>query len=50
MCDGSDRDNEYSTHAHLGQLIGLLGPPPKELLDRGEEAALHFRPDGKADP
>jgi hypothetical protein len=26
--------NEYSHEAHLGQMIGLLGPPPRKLLDR----------------
>ncbi|RDL34772.1 CMGC protein kinase [Venustampulla echinocandica] len=26
---------EYDCKAHLAQMIALLGPPPKELLDRG---------------
>jgi serine/threonine-protein kinase SRPK3 len=30
---------EYSEEAHFAQMIGLLGPPPKELLDRADAEA-----------
>ncbi|KAI9681153.1 MAG: hypothetical protein M1817_002435 [Caeruleum heppii] len=29
---------EYQSHAHIAQMIALLGPPPKELLHREREA------------
>lgn len=30
---------EYSSEAHLGQMIGLLGPPPQKLLDKADPQA-----------
>lgn len=30
--------NKYSREAHFAQMIGLLGPPPQELLDRANKA------------
>ncbi|TKA60481.1 hypothetical protein B0A49_05934, partial [Cryomyces minteri] len=27
----------YSAQAHLAEMIALLGPPPRELLERGRE-------------
>ncbi|KDQ16239.1 hypothetical protein BOTBODRAFT_107233 [Botryobasidium botryosum FD-172 SS1] len=48
LCCGIDpRRNEYTSHAQLAELIGLLGPPPMELLDRGKVTAIHFEPNGK---
>ncbi|KIM42711.1 hypothetical protein M413DRAFT_408715 [Hebeloma cylindrosporum] len=49
LFDGSDsnRNGEYSSHAHLAQVIDLLGPPPKELLARGAKAGLHFNSGGE---
>lgn len=48
LCDGHDpRFDEYTCRAHLAQLIGLLGPPPTELLQRGTETKHYFNPDGK---
>lgn len=29
-----DQEGKYSAAAHLAEMIALLGPPPKELLDR----------------
>ena len=35
LLDGIAPDtNQYSHEGHLGQMIGLLGPPPRILLDR----------------
>jgi len=35
----------YNPHAHLAEMIALLGPPPKELLKREEEGCrLKWRP------
>ncbi len=30
----------YSREVHLAQMIGLLGPPPRALLDRADSATL----------
>lgn len=47
LCDGHDsRFDEYTCRAHLAQLVGLFGPPPLELLQRGTETAHYFNPDG----
>ena len=48
LFDGSDSNynGKYTSHAHLAQLIGLLGPPPKELLARGTNSGLYFNSDG----
>lgn len=32
----------YSSGSHLGVMISLLGPPPKELLERGNTTATYF--------
>ncbi|KAL8972125.1 MAG: hypothetical protein Q9197_002927 [Variospora fuerteventurae] len=32
--------DRYSREAHFAQMIGLLGPPPQELLDRADNATL----------
>jgi hypothetical protein len=48
LCRGFDpRRNKYTSRAHHAQLIGLLGPPPKQLLDRGEHAHRYFHPNGE---
>ncbi|GBE89340.1 hypothetical protein SCP_1600010, partial [Sparassis crispa] len=49
LFDGADSTHrgEYTSHAHLAQLIGLLGPPPKELLARGNQTGIHFAADGE---
>jgi hypothetical protein len=40
LLDGIGRGcEEYSQEAHFAQMIGLLGPPPKELLDRTDREA-----------
>ena len=28
--------HKYRSSVHLAQIIGIIGPPPKELLDRGD--------------
>ncbi|KAF8903368.1 kinase-like domain-containing protein [Gymnopilus junonius] len=47
LCD--QEDPEYGRHTdrtHLSQLIGLLGPPPKVLLDQGEYSPKWFNSEG----
>jgi serine/threonine protein kinase len=48
LCDGFDPEyQEYTSRAHLGQLIALCGCPPKELLDRGELSSRWFDANGE---
>ncbi|KAJ5188901.1 hypothetical protein N7491_005223 [Penicillium cf. griseofulvum] len=47
MFFGMDPDGKgYSTRAHLAELIGALGPPPLDLLKRGERSREFFTKDG----
>ncbi|KAK0753564.1 kinase-like domain-containing protein [Schizothecium vesticola] len=44
---GDDPDGkEYSTRAHLAELVGMLGPPPPDLIQRGIRGADFFTRDG----
>ena len=37
---------KYSGAAHIAEMIALLGPPPKELIDREKEGLRwNFRPE-----
>lgn len=36
-----DGQGRYDAKTHLAQMIGLLGPPPKELLARSDAMAQH---------
>lgn len=36
----------YSTRMHLAEVIGILGPPPLDLLKRGERSHEFFTTDG----
>ncbi|KAJ5585433.1 uncharacterized protein N7459_005233 [Penicillium hispanicum] len=38
---------EYDELNHLGHISALLGPPPKELLDKGARTDLFYKPDGQ---
>jgi serine/threonine-protein kinase SRPK3 len=53
MFHGIDPDAEeyatqggYSTRAHLAEIIGLLGPPPLDLLQQGERSSEFFDKEG----
>lgn len=39
--------SEYKTRAHLVEVIGMLGPPPLDLLQRGKRRNEFFTPDGE---
>ncbi|KAF2018044.1 kinase-like protein [Aaosphaeria arxii CBS 175.79] len=44
---GNDPDGSgYKTRAHLAEVIGLLGPPPLDLLKKGTCSHLYFDEDG----
>ncbi|TVY88182.1 Serine/threonine-protein kinase [Lachnellula willkommii] len=48
MFHGNDPDGKgYSTRAHLAEAIGMLGPPPLDLLKQGVRSSEFFDEDGK---
>ncbi|PKY07070.1 CMGC protein kinase [Aspergillus campestris IBT 28561] len=48
MFYGNDPDGKgYSTRAHLAEVIGVLGPPPLDMLKRGKRSHEFFDEDGK---
>ncbi|GJP98451.1 unnamed protein product [Aspergillus niger] len=48
MFYGEDPDGKgYSTRAHLAEVIGLLGHPPLDLLQRGKRSHEFFTEDGQ---
>ncbi|OJZ83706.1 hypothetical protein ASPFODRAFT_62835 [Aspergillus luchuensis CBS 106.47] len=47
MFNGNDPDGKgYSTGAHLAEVIGLIGPPPSDMLKRGKRSHEFFTEDG----
>ncbi|ETN45530.1 uncharacterized protein HMPREF1541_09362 [Cyphellophora europaea CBS 101466] len=38
---------KYHSDQHLGAMVALLGPPPKELLERGSTSATYFNEKGE---
>lgn len=45
---GNDPDGKgYSTRAHLAEVMGFLGPPPLDMLQRGKRSHEFFTTDGK---
>ncbi|QPG94139.1 hypothetical protein C2857_004948 [Epichloe festucae Fl1] len=45
--DPSPEKGYYTTRAHLAEIIGLLGPPPLDLLQRGTRSKEFFSEDGQ---
>ncbi|KAF5122211.1 putative serine/threonine-protein kinase sky1 [Metarhizium anisopliae] len=45
--DPSPEKGYYTTRAHLAEIIGLLGPPPLDLLRRGTRSGEFFSEDGQ---
>ena len=43
--DSIDTIKHYNCNKHLGLMIALLGPPPRELLERGSTSATYFNMD-----
>jgi serine/threonine protein kinase len=39
--------SHYHPTQHLGLMIALMGPPPKELLERGSTSATYFDEEGQ---
>jgi len=47
MFTGQDPDGKgYRIRAHLAEIIALLGPPPRDLINRGGRSHLYFNKDG----
>lgn len=45
---GNDSDGKgYSTRAHLAEVMGILGPPPLDMLQRGKRSHEFFTTNGK---
>ena len=42
----STKPGSYHSDQHLGLMIGLMGPPPNALLDRGSTSATYFDENG----
>ncbi|KAI9849342.1 MAG: hypothetical protein M1837_004802 [Sclerophora amabilis] len=40
-------DKEYDVQNHVAEIIALLGPPPKVLLERGSKTSQFFNEDGQ---
>ena len=48
MFQGQDQDGSgYTTRAHLAEVMGILGPPPLDLLKRGLRSGEWFHEDGQ---
>ncbi|KAI9841527.1 MAG: hypothetical protein M1837_000628 [Sclerophora amabilis] len=41
------RDSNYTSEQHIAHISALLGPPPKQLLARGERTTRYFSSDGE---
>ncbi|TVY53333.1 Serine/threonine-protein kinase SRPK [Lachnellula cervina] len=47
MFHGKDPDGKkYSTRAHLAEVMGMLGPPPLDLVEKGVGSFKYFDEDG----
>ncbi|KAL6918397.1 hypothetical protein FSST1_009892 [Fusarium sambucinum] len=43
----SSEDDEYDDQSHLAQITALIGPPPGDLLSRGQRTSMFYKPDGE---
>ena len=41
------KEKKYMTRTHLSEMIALMGPPPPELLNKGERTAEFFDEHGE---
>ncbi|KAF9894397.1 hypothetical protein FE257_007900 [Aspergillus nanangensis] len=44
FCQLYDSHGHYDAKSHIAEMIALLGPPPKEVLERSDEMAKHKWP------
>lgn len=42
--------NSYRSRAHISEMIALLGPPPRHLLEQGNLSSNFFGNDGELIP
>ncbi|KAH7477701.1 hypothetical protein FOMA001_g9239 [Fusarium oxysporum f. sp. matthiolae] len=43
----SGKADKYDDQSHLGQITALIGPPPVNLLSRGQRTPIFYKPDGE---
>ncbi|RKL46447.1 hypothetical protein BFJ70_g2936 [Fusarium oxysporum] len=43
----SGKADKYDDQSHLGQIIASIGPPPVNLLSRGQRTPIFYKPDGE---
>ena len=48
MFDARDENKEDSNTHHVAEMVALLGPPPREFLQRSEFALEFFDEHGKS--
>jgi len=49
LFDGYDPETgTYGNRFHLASIVGLLGPPPLEFLQRGEYSSVYFDDQGES--
>ncbi|KAM6528966.1 hypothetical protein FALCPG4_009918 [Fusarium falciforme] len=41
-----DEPDEYDDQTHLGQITALIGPPPKDLLPKGQRTSIFYQKTG----
>ncbi|RMJ14693.1 hypothetical protein CDV36_005596 [Fusarium kuroshium] len=42
----SNNPDEYDDQTHLGQITALIGPPPKDLLSKGQRTPMFYQNNG----
>lgn len=43
-------DNQYKNRFHLASIVGLLGPPPLDFLQKSAFSAVYFDEKGRCSP
>ncbi|KAI8725617.1 Protein kinase domain-containing protein [Fusarium sp. LHS14.1] len=41
-----DEPDEYDDQTHLGQITALIGPPPEDLLSKGQRTSIFYKSNG----
>lgn len=42
-----DEEGNHDPFKHMAQMVGFLGPPPKDFVPRSETTSQCFDPEGK---
>lgn len=46
LFDAETAEGDYSVQRHLEEMSFLLGPPPEDMVNRGDIAPLYFSSEG----